>query len=177
VVAEITFASCHRHIIRRLPEDKFQEFLNGTPPVSVTPGWHRTKKEIVIQGLEAPGIGETFRLYDSYLGKMEKALAARCSAWPRCGSKRVRVSPTGSSALPGIVVQAPLPRRRRARGAQAGCRFSSTALVHTRISARSDFNGSCEQTNQTPAALLFMEADQGGARHLVANSALQLEPA
>jgi hypothetical protein len=75
--AEITFASCHRHIIRRLPEDKFQEFLDSTPPVSVTPGWYRRKKEIVIQGLEAPGIGETFRLYDSYLGKMEKTLAVR----------------------------------------------------------------------------------------------------
>jgi glutathione S-transferase len=75
--AEITFASCHRHIIRRLPEDKFQEFLNSTPPVSVTPSWHRRKKEIVIQGLEAPSIGETFRLYDSFLGKMEKILVAR----------------------------------------------------------------------------------------------------
>ena len=30
--AEITFASCHRHIVRRLPEDKFQAFLNSTPP-------------------------------------------------------------------------------------------------------------------------------------------------
>lgn len=65
---EITFASCHRHIVRRLPDDKFQEFLNSTPPISVTPGWHRRKKEIVIQGLEAPGIAETFRLYDCYLG-------------------------------------------------------------------------------------------------------------
>jgi glutathione S-transferase len=73
--AEITFASCHRHIIRRLPENKFQEFLNSTPPISVTPGWHRRKKEIVIHGLDAPGIGETFRLYDSYLDKMEKVLA------------------------------------------------------------------------------------------------------
>jgi len=75
--AEVTFASCHRHIIRRLPEDKFQEFLNSTPPVSVTPGWHERKKEIVIRGLEAPRIGETFRLYDSYLGKMEKTLSVQ----------------------------------------------------------------------------------------------------
>jgi hypothetical protein len=62
--AEITFASCHRHIIRRLPEAKFQQFLNSTPPISVTPGWHRRKKEIVIQGLDAAGIGDTFRLCD-----------------------------------------------------------------------------------------------------------------
>jgi glutathione S-transferase len=74
---EITFASCHRHIIRRLPEDKFQEFLASTPPISVTPGWHERKKQIVMQGLDAPGIGDTFRLYDSYLGKMEKTLATQ----------------------------------------------------------------------------------------------------
>lgn len=75
--AEVTFASCHRHIIRRLPEDKFQAFLGSTPPISVTPHWHRRKKEIVTQGFEAPGIGEPFRLYDGYLARMEKALAAR----------------------------------------------------------------------------------------------------
>ena len=74
---EITFASCHRHIVRRLPEDKFQVFLNSTPPISVTAHWHERKKEIVMQGLDAPGIGDTFRLYDGYLGKMEKALATR----------------------------------------------------------------------------------------------------
>ena len=74
---EITFASCHRHIVRRLPEDKFQAFLNSTPPISVTTHWHERKKEIVMQGLDAPGIGDTFRLYDGYLGKMEKALATR----------------------------------------------------------------------------------------------------
>jgi glutathione S-transferase len=72
---EITFASCHRHIVRRLPEDKFQAFLNSTPPISVTAHWHARKKDIVMQGLDAPGLGETFRLYDGYLGKMEKTLA------------------------------------------------------------------------------------------------------
>ena len=44
---EITFASCHRHIVRRLAEDKFQAFLNSTPPISVTAHWHERKKEIV----------------------------------------------------------------------------------------------------------------------------------
>ena len=73
---EITFASCHRHIVRRLPEDKFQAFLNSTPPISVTAHWHERKKEIVMQGLDAPGLGETFRLYDGYLGKMEDACRA-----------------------------------------------------------------------------------------------------
>src|SRR5262249_16080582 len=70
---------CHRHIIRRLPEDKFQDFLNSTPPVSVTPQWHARKKEIVTLGFDAPGLAATFRLYDSYLGKMEKSLGGR--AW------------------------------------------------------------------------------------------------
>ncbi len=72
---EITFASCHRHIVRRLPEDKFQAFLNSTPPISVTAHWHERKKEIVMQGLDAPGLGATFRLYDSYLAKMATTLA------------------------------------------------------------------------------------------------------
>jgi ganglioside-induced differentiation-associated protein 1 len=75
--AEITFASCHRHIVRRLPDDKFQEFLNSTPLNSVTSGWHWRKKEIVIHGFDAPGIGETFRRYDGYLGRMENTLAGR----------------------------------------------------------------------------------------------------
>jgi glutathione S-transferase len=43
----------------------------------VTAHWHERKKEIVMQGLDAPGLGETFRLYDGYLGKMEKTLAAQ----------------------------------------------------------------------------------------------------
>ena len=60
-----------------MPEDKFQAFLNSTPPISVTAHWHERKKEIVMQGLEAPGLGATFRLYDGYLDKMEKALATR----------------------------------------------------------------------------------------------------
>jgi ganglioside-induced differentiation-associated protein 1 len=75
--AEITFSSCHRHIIRRLPEDAFQNFLNSTPPISVTPHWHARKKEIVTLGFDAPGLAATYRLYDGYLGKMEKTLAGQ----------------------------------------------------------------------------------------------------
>jgi glutathione S-transferase len=73
--AELTFASCHRHIIRRLPQEKFEQFLASTPPVSVTVDWHERKKEIVLQGMAAPRIERTFRLYDSYLQKMDVALA------------------------------------------------------------------------------------------------------
>jgi len=73
--AELTFASCHRHIISRLSPEKLAAFLESTPPVSVTTDWHARKKEIVGQGMEAPGVGRTFRLYDGYLQKMEDTLA------------------------------------------------------------------------------------------------------
>ena len=38
--AEITFASCHRHIVNRLGPDGLRQFLESTPPQSVTPTWH-----------------------------------------------------------------------------------------------------------------------------------------
>jgi glutathione S-transferase len=72
--AELTFASCHRYIIGRLPPEKFNEFLESTPPISVTADWHVRKKEIVRQGMAAPRVDRTFRLYDSYLQKMEDTL-------------------------------------------------------------------------------------------------------
>ncbi len=75
--AELTFASCHRFIIGRLSPEKFNEFLESTPPLSVTADWHARKKEIVRQGMDAPRVGRTFRLYDSYLQKMEDALERR----------------------------------------------------------------------------------------------------
>jgi glutathione S-transferase len=75
--AELTFASCHRFIIGRLPPDKFNEFLESTPPLSVTNDWHARKKEIVRQGMAAPRVERTFRLYDSYLQKIEDALRER----------------------------------------------------------------------------------------------------
>ena len=71
----ITFASCHRHIIGRLSPENFAEFLDSTPPISVTADWHARKKEIVLQGMAAPRVERTFRLYDSYLQKMEDTLA------------------------------------------------------------------------------------------------------
>jgi glutathione S-transferase len=72
--AELTFASCHRFIIGRLSPEKFNEFLESTPPISVTADWHARKKEIVRRGMEAPRVDRTFRLYDGYLGKMEDTL-------------------------------------------------------------------------------------------------------
>jgi glutathione S-transferase len=72
--AELTFASCHRHIVRRLSPEKLSEFLESTPPISITASWHARKQEIVREGLSAPGIEAAFRLYDSYLQKMEDTL-------------------------------------------------------------------------------------------------------
>lgn len=72
--AEITFASSHRHTLARLSEEGLAKFLNSTPPISVTPAWHERKKDIVRNGFNAPGVDKAFKLYDSYLQKIEDAL-------------------------------------------------------------------------------------------------------
>jgi ganglioside-induced differentiation-associated protein 1 len=72
--AEITFASCHRHIVNRLGPDGVRRFLESTPSQSVTPTWHERKKQIVTMGFKAPGLDRTFRIYDDYLQKMENTL-------------------------------------------------------------------------------------------------------
>ena len=71
---EITFACSHRLTVARLGPEGLASFLASTPPVSVTAGWHDRKKVIVKEGLGAPGIDKSLRLYDSYLQKMEDAL-------------------------------------------------------------------------------------------------------
>jgi glutathione S-transferase len=73
--AEITFACCHRHIVRRLGAEGVKHFLDSTPAQSVTPQWHARKKEIVNSGFDAPDIARPFALYDRYLQKMEDTLA------------------------------------------------------------------------------------------------------
>jgi glutathione S-transferase len=77
--AEVTFSSCHRHIIKRLPPKDYESFLASTPSQSVMPRWHERKKEIVTLGFDAPGLGDKYRLYDTYLGKMENVLVEQ--AW------------------------------------------------------------------------------------------------
>lgn len=74
ICAEITFVSCHRHIINRLGPAKVKEFLDSTPPQSVTPTWHARKKDLVTRGLEAPNVAASFHLHDRYLQKMEDVL-------------------------------------------------------------------------------------------------------
>ena len=80
----ITYAACHRHIIRRLPPDKFQQYMVGPQAdaqmrVTGDPNWVESKRAIVDVGLAAPGVASKFRMYDSYLQKMEAAL--REHAW------------------------------------------------------------------------------------------------
>ena len=56
---ELTFVCCHRHIVLRLPPEKLEEFLESTPDQSVTSKWKARKQEIVREGFNAPGIGDT----------------------------------------------------------------------------------------------------------------------
>ena len=70
----MTFMSSHRHTIQRLGPEKVQEFLNSTPPFSVTADWHERKKIFVRDGFDAPGAKKVVELYDRYLKKMEDAL-------------------------------------------------------------------------------------------------------
>ena len=75
----ITYAACHRHIIRRLPPDKFDQYMTGPEAGAATrvagdPNWVDSKRAIVSMGLEAPGVASKFRMYDDCLQKMEDAL-------------------------------------------------------------------------------------------------------
>lgn len=75
----ITYASCHRHIIQRMPPEKFAEYMNGPASEAETrvagdPNWVESKRAIVNKGLDAPGVAQKFRMYDRYLQKMEDTL-------------------------------------------------------------------------------------------------------
>ena len=83
-VKYITYASCHRHIILRLPPDKFTQFMNGPPGDAETrvtgdPHWVETKRAIVEHGIAVPGVAAKFRLYDRALATLDDAL--RSSRW------------------------------------------------------------------------------------------------
>jgi ganglioside-induced differentiation-associated protein 1 len=71
----VTFSSCLRHRVKRLPPKEYEKFLASTPSQSVTPQWRERRRELVTLGFDAPRLGEQYRLYDSYLDKMEKTLA------------------------------------------------------------------------------------------------------
>lgn len=73
--AVVTFASCHRHIVRRAGPEGVEKFLESTPSQSVTPEWKAQKRRVIELGFDAPEVAAKFRLYMTYLDKMEKALA------------------------------------------------------------------------------------------------------
>jgi glutathione S-transferase len=75
--AVITFASCHRHIVRRAGPEGVEKFLASTPGMSVTPEWKQLKRRIIELGFEAPEVETKFRLYVRYLDKMEETLQSR----------------------------------------------------------------------------------------------------
>lgn len=74
---ELTFVSCHRHIINRLGPQGVEKFLEGTPGVSVTPEWQARKRELVEQGFEAPGIAAKVKLHFKYIEQANADLADR----------------------------------------------------------------------------------------------------
>ncbi len=74
---ELTFVSCHRHIINWLGPEGAEKFLSSTPPSSVTAAWHARKRTLVEQGFDAAGVEVKVKLYDDYLSKMETALQDR----------------------------------------------------------------------------------------------------
>ncbi len=72
--ADVTYVSCHRHIVRRLGPEKLEEFVESTPEQSVKGAWRKRKRELVMLGFDAPDIDSKFRLYDRQLQAMEAAL-------------------------------------------------------------------------------------------------------
>ena len=77
--AVITFASSHRFTVQRAGPQGTETFLNSTPRLSVTPEWKELKRRVVEHGFEVPEVTEKFKLYVSYLDRMEAAL--RASPW------------------------------------------------------------------------------------------------
>jgi glutathione S-transferase len=75
--AELTYVSCHRHIINRLPPAEREALLDSTPERTVKGAWRQRKRELVELGFDAPGVEAFFRLYDDHLAQMERSLAER----------------------------------------------------------------------------------------------------
>ena len=72
----VTFVCSHRHtVLKNLGPEGAEEFLASTPPLSVTSDWKSQKDSFVRYGFDAPGATDKVKLYDTYLKKMETALA------------------------------------------------------------------------------------------------------
>lgn len=72
--ADVTFVSCHRHILMRLSPADLERYFQSTPEQSVKGAWRARKRELVVLGFDAPGIAAKFALYDRHLSEMETAL-------------------------------------------------------------------------------------------------------
>jgi glutathione S-transferase len=73
--AELTYISCHRHIINRLPPAEREAYFQRTPERSVKGAWRERKRELVELGFAAPGVASQVRVYDAHLSRMEAALS------------------------------------------------------------------------------------------------------
>ena len=73
----LTYVVSHRHTILRNGAGTFEEFLSNGATEGLAA--RRLKWEWLQHGIEAPGAAEKVQLYDSYLRKMEHALAG--SSW------------------------------------------------------------------------------------------------
>lgn len=73
--ADLTYVSCHRHIIRRLDDAALEAYLQSTPEQTVKGSWRERKRELIMLGFDAPGVEAKFRLYDDHLKQMESALS------------------------------------------------------------------------------------------------------
>ncbi len=73
--AEVTYVSAHRHIINRLPAAEREAYFEKTPERTVKGAWRQRKRELVERGFDAPGVDSFFRLYDDYLGRIERTVA------------------------------------------------------------------------------------------------------
>lgn len=72
--AALTFITSHRHTLFKLGPEKLEEFLSGTPKLSITPSWKENKRNYVEQAFDAPGAADMVRLYDYYMQKFDEAL-------------------------------------------------------------------------------------------------------
>ena len=73
----VTFVCSHRQtVLKNLGPEGRDKFLASTPKMSVTSNWKDLKDSYTRYGFEAPGAADKVKLYDSYLHKMEDALAS-----------------------------------------------------------------------------------------------------
>ena len=79
--AEVTFSSCLRHRVKRLPPKEYEKFLASTPSLSITPQWRERRRELVTLGFDAPGTPYVNRLDMLGWSQMWEQLRPQVTAW------------------------------------------------------------------------------------------------